>query len=54
MATLLNKARDVLGNKDTSHTESNNTETVKTGPVHNHEALNKVDPRVHETKTRYV
>lgn len=27
------------------------TEVHKTGPVHHNEMLNKVDPRVHETKT---
>lgn len=61
MASLVNKAKDMLGNNndDTSHEQTSHNayagtetlpEAVKTGPVHNNEALNKIDPRVHEHK----
>lgn len=58
MASLINKAKEMVGGSSAEnnhhhtepHTETH-TETVKTGPVHNNEALNKVDPRVHEHKT---
>lgn len=64
MSSLVNKAKDLLGSnkaenptfeqpttEDSLAGAGSHTETAQTGPVHNSETLNKVDPRVHEQGT---
>lgn len=47
-----NNATTTTANEHTSFTGTgNHTVTTKTGPVHNSETLNKLDPRVHQHKT---